>query len=205
MINNFNKIITEEAMLWVKKNILIEKMTKTKPGSITYLLYGEKPSEQSINIKMGYFGEYLAKKLVSKSKFSLLKCGVQTITAKNKEKKDLDLIFEDNINKIIYYRELKANIDLDTEKLPATINKCKEIKEKYLIENYKDYEINCAILNWSVYDNTILDNTLKNKINKIKNKINVEHMSDFLQLVEIDWTAEDFYELFKKMGELITN
>jgi hypothetical protein len=33
-------------------------------GSITYLLYGEKPSEQSINIKLGRFGEFLSKELI---------------------------------------------------------------------------------------------------------------------------------------------
>jgi len=33
----------------------------------------------------------------------------------------------DELNKIIY-RELKGNIELDTEKLPATIAKCKEIE-----------------------------------------------------------------------------
>jgi hypothetical protein len=44
-------------MYWIDKK-LEEKITYTKLGSISYLLYGEKPSEQSINIKMGHFGEY---------------------------------------------------------------------------------------------------------------------------------------------------
>jgi len=70
-------------------------------------------------------------------------------------KKDIDLIFKDEINKIIYYRELKANIELDSEKLPATISKCKEI-EKYLQEKYNSYKIDSGILNWSVYNRQIL-------------------------------------------------
>lgn len=37
---------------WVNK-MFKKDLTYTKPGSITYLLYGKKISEQSINIKMG--------------------------------------------------------------------------------------------------------------------------------------------------------
>lgn len=73
-------------------------------------------------------------------------CGIQKINNKNK---DVDLIFKDNINNIIYYRELKGNIELDTEKLPATINKCNEIN-LFLKKEY-DYQINFGILNWSIY------------------------------------------------------
>lgn len=46
-------------------------------------------------------------------------------------------------------------IELDTEKLPATINKCKDI-EKFLKEKYIDYNINSGILNWSIYNKEIL-------------------------------------------------
>jgi hypothetical protein len=46
---------------------------------------------------------------------------------------------------------LKGNIELDTEKLPAIINKCYEI-EKSLKDKYKDYIIDCGILNWSIYN-----------------------------------------------------
>ena len=49
----------------------------------------------------------------------------------NNKKKDVDLIFKDENNKVIYYREMKGNIELDTEKLPATISKCKEIEYSF--------------------------------------------------------------------------
>ena len=48
-------------------------------------------------------------------------------------------------------KQIKGNIELDTEKLPATISKCKEI-EQSLKEKYEDYKIDCGILNWSVYN-----------------------------------------------------
>lgn len=117
-------------LLWIEK-ALQGKLTYTKPGSISYLLYNTKPSEQSINIKLGKFGEFLSKELIKlNEQFELLNCGVQEI---NNKRKDVDLIFKDKLNKIIYYRELKGNIELDTEKLPATIDKCKEIENSIKI------------------------------------------------------------------------
>jgi len=119
-------------------------------------------------------------------------------------KKDIDLIFKDEINKIIYYRELKANIELDSEKLPATISKCKEI-EKYLQEKYNSYKIDSGILNWSVYNRQILKSGLTN-IKIFENKeIKINHMKDFLDIIEIEWTEDDYYSYFRKLGEIIKN
>jgi hypothetical protein len=143
---------------WVEK-MLEDELTYTKAGSISYALYGEKPSEQSINIKVGRLGEYLAKELIkSNNKLELLVCGIRKI---NDKKKDVDLIFKNEETKTIYYRELKGNIELDTEKLPATINKCKEI-ETSLKLSYPDYNINCGILNWSVFNRKILTAGISN-------------------------------------------
>ena len=122
----------------------------------------------------------------------------------NDKKKDIDLIFKDEINKIIYYRELKANIELDSEKLPATISKCKEI-EKYLQEKYNSYKIDSGILNWSVYNRQILKSGLTN-IKIFENKeIKINHMKDFLDIIEIEWTEDDYYSYFRKLGEIIKN
>ena len=96
---------------WVKK-LMKDNLTYTKPGSISYLLFGEKPSDQSISIKFGHFGEFIAKELIKVNpKLELLTCGIQHI---NDKKKDIDLLFKDETHKIIYYRELKGNIELDT-------------------------------------------------------------------------------------------
>lgn len=97
---------------WVEK-VFQGEITRTKPGSIAHLLYGESPSEQSIHIKMGRLGEYLSKELIkSNTQLTLLTCGIQQVHDK---KKDVDLIFKDDVHKIVYYRELKGNIELDTE------------------------------------------------------------------------------------------
>lgn len=193
--------VKKNGISWVKK-ILKDNLTYTKHGSISYLLFGEKPSEQSICIKFGHFGEFIAKELIKLNpNLELLTCGIQVI---NDKKKDIDLIFKDEINKIIYYRELKGNIELDTEKLPATIEKCKEI-EKSLQEKYKDYKIDCGILNWSVYNRKILKAGLSN-IQFFENKgIKINHIEDFLNIIDIKWDEDDYYLYFRNIGKMIKN
>jgi len=190
--------LKKKGIEWTEK-VLQGNITYTKPGSLTYLLNGSKPSDQSFNIKMGRFGEFMAKELIMcNPNFELLTCGIQTINEKNK---DIDLIFKDELNKTIYYRELKANIELDTEKLPATINKCKEI-EASLKTTYSNYTINCGILNWSVYNREILTSGLSNIVSFEKAGIKIDHMEDFLTLININWPVEDFNDYFRHLGSL---
>lgn len=193
-------IVKNNGIQWIKK-ILLGELTKTKYGSISYLLYGEKPSEQSINIKLGHFGEFIAKELIKTNNYlELMICGVQQINVN--KKKDIDLIFKDDTNKIIYYRELKGNID--TEKLPATIVKCNEI-ETSLINKYPDYIINCGILNWSIYNRTKLKVGLSNIKSFEKNGITIDHMEDFLKIIDIEWIEDDYYLYFRQIGDIIKN
>jgi hypothetical protein len=188
--------IKQKGILWIDK-ILEAGLTYTKAGSISFLLYGKIPSDQSINIKLGKFGEFLAKELIKiNPNLELLNCGIQKI---NDKKKDVDLIFKDEYRKIIYYRELKGNIELDTEKLPATIHKCKEIENALKI-TYHNYEIDCGILNWSVYDRKILSAGLSN-IKTFENQgIKIDHMKNFLEIINIKWTEEDYYSYFREIG-----
>jgi hypothetical protein len=191
--------IKEICLIWCDK-VLETKLTFTKPGSISHLLYGEKPSEQSINIKFGRLGEFLSKELIkTNNNLELLNCGIQKI---NNKKKDVDLIFKDEINKIIYYRELKGNIELDTEKLPATITKCKEI-ENSLKTTYLDYTIDCEILNWSVYNRKILTAGLSNIKTFENGEIKIDHMKDFLNIINVFWNEDDYYSYFREIGTKI--
>ena len=194
--------IKERGVKWVN-DMLSAKSTKTKPGSINHLLYGEKQSFQSINIKLGKYGEIMSKDLIQcNSSLELLKCGVQLVDQNNK---DVDLIWVDPAKQTIYYRELKGNIELDTEKLPATIKKCKEIKEcipsKY--PQYAGFVINCGVLNWSVYNREVLTAGLSNIKNFEKNDITIDHMSDFLTLIDVQWEEADFYAYFRGLGNQI--
>jgi hypothetical protein len=200
-MNNKDVILSikNKGIIWVNTT-LTKEITYTKPGSITYLLFGKKPSEQSLIIKFGHFGEYIAKELIITNKnLELMNCGLHKVN--KSKKKDIDLLFKNTNTNIIYYRELKGNLELDTEKLPATINKCKDI-EKYLIEKYPSYKINCGILHWSIYNRNILNKT--NTIKSIeKEGLIIDHMNDFLQIIDIDWNEEDFYIYFKELGNKI--
>ena len=76
--------IKQIGIIWVDK-ALEGELTFTKPGSISHLLYGENPSEQSINIKLGRLGEYLSKELIKTNhNLKLLNCGIQKINNKKK-------------------------------------------------------------------------------------------------------------------------
>jgi len=127
-----------------------------------------------------------------------MNCGIQKINNKNI---DVDLIFKDNLNKIIYYRELKGNIELDTEKLPATINKCNEIN-LYLKNNY-DYNINYGILNWSIYNRNNVNITTINIFEK--NGIKIDHFEDLINIIQIDWNENDFYDYFIELGKILND
>ena len=78
----------KEKILEISKNI-----TKTKPGSLNYLLFGEQISKQSINIKLGKpIGENFPKDLINSTKhLTLEKSGCLQLHNSNK-KKDFDLI-----------------------------------------------------------------------------------------------------------------
>ena len=195
------EVLKNKCNLWIEQ-ILKGDLTLTKHGSISYLLYGAKPSEQSINIKLGHLGEFISKELIkTNDELELLHCSVQQI---NNKKKEVDLIFKNIKTKTIYYRELKGNIEPDTEKLPATINKCKEI-ENSLKTTYPDYIINFGILNWSVYNREILSAGLSHIKTFEKGGVKVDHMSDFLHIVNIDWSEDDFYSYFREIGTKIRN
>lgn len=205
--------IKHKGKLWVD-NMMLKKLTSTKAGSISHLLYGEKPSEQSVNIKFGRFGEFIAKEMIkSNDNLELLDCGIQMI---NSRMKDVDLIFMNKTTKTIYYRELKGNIELDTEKLPATIAKCNEIaaflRSKYASDtgdadaytsDADAYTIDYAILNWSIYDRRVLTCGLSNIKAFEKEGVKIEHFGEFSNIAGIDWSEEDFYAYFREIGSHI--
>ena len=196
------QIIKEHVIEILKQNILGHPITQTKPGSIDYLLNGPTPSKQSINIKMGKCGEQIAIKMITLNpSLRLLKCGIQSVS--KDKKKDIDLIWVCETTKTIYIREAKGNIQLDTEKLPATFKKITDDLKPFIQETYPDYNINVGILNWSVYNR----NELTEGINQIKqcekNGVKVDHWSEFCDLVGFIWPRDDYYDYFRKIGRMI--
>lgn len=128
--------IIKEYGLELTKDIILKGLTTCKRGTLTYLLFGDIPSNQSVTIKYGHFGEKISKKMIELNPhLELLKCGC--IDIGNDITKDIDLLW-DNKTDTIFYRELKANLELDTEKLPAMINKINNDILPYLIKEYPE-------------------------------------------------------------------
>ncbi len=191
--------IKKLAIEWVEV-MMKDKKTFTKPGSINYLLFGEKLSDQSINVKCGKLGEFITKELIKNTpNFELLVCGVQNVSGKNK---DVDLAFKNTSTNTVYYRELKGNIELDTEKIPATIEKCKLI-ETSLKLSHPECTVNSGILNWSVYDRCFLKSGLRNIRAFERNGVKIDHMCDFFAIIAVDWPEQDYYHYFREIGEKI--
>ena len=192
-----SKSLEEYLMKYVKK-IIMDGIKMTEPGSITYLLYGSTPSRQSICIKLGKLGEHMIKKIILETPhLELLTCGVQCVDQVTKKNKDIDLFWKDEKTKHIYYFEAKGNMELDTEKIKATIEKVLEIKQTYIEPKYPDYKVFVGIFHWSIYKRQ--KELLQFKLCQEKG-INVFHMAEMLQLLEFEWSETDFYAFFKQIG-----
>jgi hypothetical protein len=190
---------------WVKSKFMNVPITITEPGSITFLINGKTPSIQSISIKLGRLGEALSKEMIkSNPNLELLQCGVQVIDKKLK-KKDIDLIWLDKQSKKIYVREAKGNIELDTEKLPATFKKITEDLMPFVKDKYPDYEIDVGILNWSVYAREEHKKCLSHIKTCEKNGVNVNHWGDFCKIVQFEWLKDDYYKYMLDLGKMINS
>lgn len=208
---NLYKISQVKKVLTDCTNKIVEKgVTVTAPGSLKWLLWGAEPSKQSISIKMGKVGEEMFKEMIRISpNIELIKCGVQIVDVKGDKdkkkdkdtKKDIDLAWVDHLKKIVYIRECKGNIELDTEKLPATFEKINQVIVPFLKEKYEGYSIDCGILNWSVYSRNILNKTLTHIQSCEDNGVKVDHVEDFLKNIDFEWNEEDYYSCFRGLGK----
>lgn len=178
-----------------------EDITSTKPGSVNYLIYGTEKSRQSVSIKLGkIIGEEFIKMLIVK-RFELLECGILCVSF-DKKKKDFDLIWKDQEKKTIYYRESKGNMELDTEKLPATIKKVNQLKEELQIK-YPEYIINYGLLNWSIYERTdAVGGLTQIKFCEMEG-IKVDHFNDLLNILQYNWEKNDYTNYFRSLGKII--
>ena len=94
----------------------------------------------------------------------------------------------------------KGNIELDSEKLPATFEKIPKIFKPWLESQYPEYTINTGILNWGVYERSDLSAGLSHIRSCEKAGVRVDHFGDFCTLIGFEWPKNDFYEYFKERG-----
>jgi hypothetical protein len=202
MQNKLDPHILEMVEPIFREAVLQTGLSTIKPGSGKYWLAGAKElsSEQSKLIKLGKFGEkWFSEMVVRAEHLEILPHGVISGVIPGK-KKDIDLLFRDVSKNIVYYYELKSNINLDTEKLPATIEKVKMIEE-YLKKVYPEYQIKSAILNWSVYSKKEYEKNKNSKpyISKIakfkSERCSIEFTGDFVKIVNYQQLTEQQFLL----------
>jgi len=188
--------------------IMNNKITTSKPGSVKYLLFGPELSRQSISIKLGKIGELIPKIIITHSpNLDLLRCGVQCVNKTTQKNKDIDLIWKNDSIKTLYYREVKGNINLDSEKMPATIQKIKEnINQKSCIgSKYSEYNIDTGLFHWSIYDRKDLKKNIPGISTCEKKGMKIEHMGDMMKLLKFNWTKKQYISFFHRVGEQINN
>jgi hypothetical protein len=175
---------------------IVKKQKKSEPGSLPFLFWGDKISEQSFYVKVGKNFEKWFKFVAANSVgFVLLPDGITKQVSKG-QSKDIDFIVLDINNKIVYYLELKSNLELDTEKLLATIDKVNLIK-KYLTKTYPEYKIESGILHWAVYDKNILAKKYLNKIKQAEaSEVNVKYPKDLFKILNQNISEINYYKLF---------
>jgi len=162
----------------IRKNKYINNCSSNKKidiNSLSYLIDYE--LSQSDCIKIGIGIENILKD------FILENTNLKNIKTKNKKGiKEKDHLFMDINKKIIYYAEIKSNLNLDTEKSKQTYKKCLDI-EKELQKEYKDYEIKMFLVGVRYYEKIIIPKTILKKYKEINN--NLCGINEYLKFLSI--------------------
>lgn len=152
---------------------------------------------QSDCIKLGSALENVVRDIILV--FSIL--DLQDIKSKNKKgSKEKDHLFCDEQNKMIYYAELKSNLNLDTEKSKSTYEKCLIIVEE-LKQKYPDYTIKWGLVGCRYFEFQEIPNTIKYKYNAIKD--NLFGMNEYLDLLNVDirFTLSSYRKFLNKIAD----
>jgi hypothetical protein len=120
---------TDQQILKEKEN-KGAKLKKTS-GSMSELLFPDKPSYQSWNIKFGHIMEKALNACippVCQYPLSHIVCEGAGINKKSKKKKRTQLDLISKKGNTFYYLESKNNLNLDTTKLPGELEKIAKVK-----------------------------------------------------------------------------
>lgn len=174
-----NDINTQNKLLdLITEELYITKKINKDYDSFSYLI--DRDINQSQSIQVGCRMEKFIRKIILE-----LNNNIKDIKQKNKKnQKEKDHLFIDTKNKIIYYAELKANLNLDTEKSKSTYEKCLLIKNE-LEEKYPEYEIKWCLLGFRYLTNSLITTNIKNKYSVINN--NLFGINDYFKMFDIDF------------------
>jgi hypothetical protein len=174
-----NDINTQNKLLdLITEELYITKKINKDYDSFSYLI--DIDINQSQSIQVGCRMEKFIRRIILE-----LNNNIKDIKQKNiKNQKEKDHLFIDTKNKIIYYAELKANLNLDTEKSKSTYEKCLLIKSE-LEEKYPEYEIKWCLLGFRYLTNSSITTNIKNKYSVINN--NLFGINDYFEMFNINF------------------
>lgn len=120
---------------------------------------------------------------------------LKNIKAKNKKgEKETDHLFIDEKNKVIYYAELKSNLNLDTEKCKSTSQKCINILED-LKTKYPEYDCKMFLVGLRYFSKDNISKIINNKYTSISQHL--VGINDYLSNLNIDCLPnEEYYKKF---------
>jgi hypothetical protein len=182
----------------IAQNLVTAGLSHSSPGSGIHLLNGPAPSTQSLLIKFGRAFEAWFEEAVrlGDTNFTVMPSGVWS-----EINKDLDLIFRDNEARTIYYRELKLNLNLDTEKIVSTYEKVGLITD-FLRAKYPGYTIDSGVLTWGTYG--LEEITAQSKVKKaLEFNVKVEDPRSFFELVKLSMSASEYSQYFRSIGRML--
>ena len=169
----------------INNNVYVKNSFSNKKkdfNSLSYLI--KKDISQSDCIKLGNGVERVIQDIISEC--SLFENIKTSFTKKGDKEKDH--LFKDTTNKVIYYAELKSNINLDTEKSKSTYLKCQFIFDE-LKEAYPDYEIKWCLLAYRYINKVEIPKSVANKYSKISS--NLFGINEYLEMLGIEMRFDE--------------
>lgn len=149
--------------------------------------------DQSKKLKSGYYVQSFMIELVKHAPKNYVVITDKYSVISNGEEKEADLLAKLPQQLVIVYREVKTNVNLDSEKMPATVAKIADISGA-LQKTYHDHEINSGLLNpcWLSSGS--------------HNNVSIEGFNDFITILGYtELTVEEHAEIGNTLGEIIRN
>lgn len=202
MTTNTNGVVElkQKGIQWIEK-LISEENTTYLPGSFDHLLYGgDRPKDHVIKEKLKHFSEFFLKEMV-KMNVAAHSFDLTPFVSKND-----DLLIKDDTNKQIIYILLNDNLQEYLERRCATTQSALSgirftLAREKLQNKYSGYDIQCMILNWTIYNRTRLNEKQISIITRFeRGSIQIIHMQDFLKIIGLVWEETDFYEYFREIG-----
>lgn len=196
IVNAIEENVVKSVLDWksiVNNNnyIQLSSSNKTKDTqSLSYLI--ERNLSQSDCIKLGTGVEKVLVDCILSNNSNLVNIKPKNI----KGKKERDHLFKDDYKKIIYYAELKSNLNLDTEKCKSTSAKCSLILDE-LKNEFVDYKIELSLVGLRYFQAKDIPKVITNKYISIKD--NVVGIDDYLKKMQV----ENIFQCEEKYNEFL--